>query len=183
MPRTRLTTLLSAGALLVCALTSPSASRASDDDNDDNGERSKKFSATLQGFNEVPAISSPGTGSFSARLSDDELSVQYKISFSGLSAPVTQSHIHFGRIHTAGAIMVWLCQSATNHDPTGLAPTCVNEGTVEGTITAANIVQAGAQGITAGEYAEFLAALRNRAGYANVHTTAFPGGEIRGDVH
>jgi hypothetical protein len=79
--------------------------------------------------------------------------------------------------------MVWLCQTATNVDPTGLAPTCpVPEGTVEGTIEAANIVAAGTSGIAAGEFEEFLRALRENAGYVNVHTTAFPGGEIRGQV-
>ena len=56
------------------------------------------------------------------------------------------------------------------------------DGTVEGTITAANIVTAGTQGITAGEFDEFIRALREDAGYANVHTTAFPAGEIRGQV-
>jgi len=33
-----------------------------------------------------------------------------------------------------------------------------------------------------GEFEEFVRALRNDSGYANVHTTAFPGGEIRGQI-
>ena len=38
------------------------------------------------------------------------------------------------------------------------------------------------QGIAAGEFAELVRALRAGAAYANVHTTAHPGGEIRGQV-
>lgn len=141
-----------------------------------------RFSARLQGFSEVPSISSTATGSFRSTLSEDGLSLQYTLSYSGLSASVTQSHIHFGQTHTTGAIMVWLCQTVTNPDPTGLAPLCVDEGTVQGTLTAANIVQAGNQGIVAGEFDEFVLALKGGSGYANVHTTTFGSGEIRGQV-
>jgi hypothetical protein len=142
-----------------------------------------KFSARLQSFNEVPSISSPaGSGSFRATLAEDGLSLEYTLSYTGLTAPVLQAHIHFGQTHTNGAIMVFLCQTGTNPDPTGLAPLCVNDGSVSGTITAANIIQAGGQGIGLGEYAEFLAALQGGSGYANVHTTAFTSGEIRGQV-
>jgi hypothetical protein len=172
--------LSAAVGLLASSLLFPSSSSLSAND-DERGER-RSFSARLEGFSEVPTISSPGEGSFRAHLSSDGLSLHYVESYSGLSAHVTQSHIHFGQRHTAGAIMVWLCQTATNIDPTGLSPQCVNEGTVEGDITAANIVKAGSQGIDVGEFEEFVRALRNDSGYANVHTTAFPGGEIRGQI-
>jgi hypothetical protein len=186
MKRTRISTL-SVGALLVCVLASPSASRASDEGRDDeNGNRRNgKFSAKLKSYAEVPSISSPtATGSFSATLAEDGMSLHYKISYSGLSAGVTQSHIHFGRMHTAGGIMAWLCQTDTNKDPLGLAPPCVvgTEGSVEGTLTSANIITVGTTGMGAGEFSEFVEALKNAAGYANVHSTMFPGGEIRGDI-
>ncbi len=171
---------IAAASVLVCTLLFPSSSSVSAND-DGRGER-RSFSARLEGYNEVPTISSPGKGTFRAHLSSDGLSLHYVESYSGLSAHVTQSHIHFGQRHTAGAIMVWLCQTATNVDPTGLSPQCVDEGTVEGDITAANIVKAGSQGIDVGEWEEFVRALRNDSGYANVHSTNFPGGEIRGQI-
>jgi len=165
---------LSACVAVAGALMSSSPASASD---------RRSFSARLEGFNEVPAISSPAKGSFRARLSPDGLSLHYRLTFSGLSAPVTQAHIHFGERHTGGGIMVWLCQTPPAFtDPTGLAPACVDEGTVEGDLTTLNIVQPGNQGIAAGEFEEFVRALRNDAGYANVHTTAFGGGEIRGQI-
>jgi CHRD domain len=184
MPRTQLLTLV-AGAVFASAALGPSrvAVRADDDHN-----HKRTFSARLISFNEVPSISSPAQGTFRARLSPDGTSLHYKLTYSGLSAPVTQSHIHFGERHTSGGVMVWLCSGPTNVDPTGLAPTCVDEGSVEGDLTAANIVQPGApppsagQGIAAGEFEEFVRALRGGSGYANVHSTLFPGGEIRGQV-
>ena len=186
MPRTQLLTLV-AGAVVASTVLGPSPAAVRADD-DHGGSRSRTFSAKLRSFSEVPSISSPAQGTFRARLSPDGTSLHYKLTYSGLTAPVTQSHIHFGERHVAGGIMVWLCSGPTNMDPTGLAPACVTEGSVEGDLTAANIVQPGApppsagQGIAAGEFEEFVRALREGAGYANVHSTAFPAGEIRGQV-
>lgn len=185
MPRPRLSSLVT--AILASCLMGPSPAAVTADD-DDHHHRRRSFSARLEGLHEVPSISSPAEGTFRAFLNSDGTSLHYRLTFSGLTAPVTQSHIHFGQRHTAGGIMVWLCSGPTNVDPTKLAPTCPNEGSVEGDLTAANIVQPGApppalgQGIAPGEFEEFLRALREDAGYANVHTTAFPGGEIRGQV-
>ena len=83
-----------------------------------------------------------------------------------------------------GSVVIYLCQTAGNTDPTGLAPQCPQEGTVTGTITAANVV-AGAtatQQLKAGDLAAIITAIRAGAAYANVHTTASPGGEIRGQI-
>jgi hypothetical protein len=185
LPRTRFFGLVN--AVLAAAVMSPAPLAVRADDDDHHHDR-RSFKARLQSFHEVPAISSPAEGTFRARLNSDGTSLHYTLTFSGLTAPVTQSHIHFGQKHTAGGIMVWLCSGPTNVDPTKLAPTCPNEGTVEGDLTAANIVQPGAQppalgqGIAPGEFEEFLRALREDAGYVNVHTTNFPGGEIRGQV-
>jgi hypothetical protein len=42
------------------------------------------------------------------------------------------------------------------------------------------VVALTAQGINAGDLAAVLRAIRAGASYANMHTTNFPGGEIRG---
>jgi hypothetical protein len=146
--------------------------------------RERGFSAKLESYNEVPTLSLPGSqGAFRARLNRDGDTLHYRLSYSGMSANVLMAHIHIGKSRLNGPIMVWLCQTATNVDPTGLSPTCpVTEGTVDGELTAANVLAAGTTGLTAGEFEEFLRALREDAGYVNVHTTAFPGGEIRGQV-
>jgi CHRD domain len=63
-------------------------------------------------------------------------------------------------------------------------PACpTRAGTVTGTLMASNIInRASAQGITNGELAEVLDAMRRGATYANVHSKTFPAGEIRGQI-
>jgi hypothetical protein len=39
------------------------------------------------------------------------------------------------------------------------------------------------QGIAAGEFSELVDALRAGRAYANVHSSKFPGGEIRGQIN
>jgi CHRD domain len=53
---------------------------------------------------------------------------------------------------------------------------------VNGTLTAANVFPQAGQGIGAGAFADVVDAMKNNISYANVHTSTFPGGEIRGVV-
>ena len=143
---------------------------------------SRTLKANLEPFEEVPAVSSVAGGEFRARISGDGSSIEYELSYDGLEGAVQQAHIHLGQMSVNGGISVFLCQTAGFADPTGLAPTCLQSGTVSGTITAANIIGPGGQGIAAMELAELVAAIRSGVAYANVHSTKFPGGEIRGQV-
>lgn len=140
------------------------------------------LTARMNGFEEVPSISSAGHGRLWIRVSPDEQVIEYKLSYSGLSSAVTQAHIHFAQPHTNGGVMVMLCQSAGVPDPTNLAPMCVDEGMVAGTITAAQVVGPAEQGIEASQIREFVRALRARAGYVNVYTERVLSGEIRGPI-
>ncbi len=49
-------------------------------------------------------------------------------------------------------------------------------------LTAADVIGPAGQGISPGEFDELLRAMRRGATYANVHSTGFPGGEIRGKI-
>lgn len=51
-----------------------------------------------------------------------------------------------------------------------------------GTITPAQILPAAGQGIDSGEFEELVRAIRAGATYANVHSSLFPPGEIRGQL-
>jgi len=174
--------------LLAVTLTAGSASIALAADD--------KLATRLSGFNEVhfiaaptPAlrgsVSTPAKGTFEARIDNDVIS--YVLTYEGLIGDVTQAHIHFGQRHTVGAIVVWLCQTAAVPAPAAVAaltPMCPGptQGTVTGTITAAQVLEAVGQGIANGEFAEVVAALRAGTTYANVHSVTFPPGEIRGQI-
>src|SRR5688572_26954770 len=81
-------------------------------DDDDGGRHSGKrvFRAELISYNEVPSVSSPARGQFYAILNKAETELTYWLSFSDLTVPVSQAHIHFGQHHTNGGIVVWLCE-------------------------------------------------------------------------
>jgi hypothetical protein len=54
---------------------------------------------------------------------------------------------------------------------------------VTGTITAGDVQGIAAQHVMAGDFDALEDALENNSAYANVHTAAFPAGEIRGQIH
>ena len=55
--------------------------------------------------------------------------------------------------------------------------------TISGTILAANVTNlANAQGLSAGELDELIAAMRAGFTYVNVHSTTWPGGEVRAQI-
>jgi len=156
---------------------------ASDDEAD-------TFGARLKGLNEVPPVATAGSGSFSAALSSDGMTLTYKESYTNLNAPILFSHIHFGLPREATGIMVFLCgpaAGAPGGPPAGTPnpPPCqgTTSGTVTGSVTVANVIGPNAQGITPGaDFAKVVQALRDGAAYVNVHTMRSPAGEIRGQV-
>jgi hypothetical protein len=142
-----------------------------------------RIEARLKGFDEIPqALSTTGSGRFKGSLDRSSGSLHYDLSYSGLEGSVTMAHLHFGRRGVNGGIMVWLCQTLTNPDPSGAAPSCPTSGSVSGTLQSNSVTGPAAQGIAAGEFAEMLAAIRAGAVYVNVHSSKYPGGEIRGQL-
>jgi hypothetical protein len=137
----------------------------------------KAFKATLSGYRETPAVSSTGTGQFTANISPDDSTITFTLTYSDLSGAPSVAHIHFGQKGVAGGVVAFLCGG-------GGKPACPPSasGTVDGTITAADIQAVPAQGIAAGDLASVLQAMRARVTYVNMHTASFPGGEIRGQI-
>lgn len=132
--------------------------------------------AELDGFQEVPANSTTGTGQFRARISEDDSMIEFELTYSGLEGTsVLFAHIHLGQPGVNGGVSVFLCGG-------GGRPACPLSGTVTGTATAADVIGPTPQGIAVGEFAELLRAIRERVTYANVHTDKHPGGEIRGQI-
>jgi hypothetical protein len=136
----------------------------------------------LHGFSEVPSVATTAIGRIRAVIREHDGAIDYELSYTGLEGEVRQAHIHFGQMDVNGGVMVFLCQTTFNADPTGLAPTCVQDGTVTGTLTSANIIGPAGQGVDTGEFAELVRVIRAGLGYANVHTTKYASGEVRGQI-
>ena len=146
--------------------------------------KAEQIGALLTGYEESPSVSTSGRGEFTATIAPDGEVIEYTETYSGLQGTVTQSHIHIGQLGVNGSVVIFLCQTAANPDPTGLAPPCPQQGSVSGTITTANVIAGSMapQQLAVGDLAAVIAAIRAGAAYANVHTTPSPGGEIRGQI-
>jgi hypothetical protein len=139
-----------------------------------SGDDEIDVEARLSGFQEVPAVSTAGRGSFEAVVEADD-DIDYRLSYSRLEGRATQAHIHFGQRVAEGGVIAWLCGG-------GGKPACPSSGTVAGEIRPAHIVGPAEQGIAPRQYAEAVRAILAGRAYANVHTTKFPDGEIRGQI-
>ena len=150
---------------------------------------SRVLRANLSAVKEVPAVSSAATGSFRARISADGLSFDYELDYEGLEGSVTQSHIHIGQKFASGGISVWLCKTSLVTVPAGVpadTPVCGEPGgqisEAEGTISAEDVIGPTGQAVPAASFAELLRLIRSGLAYVNVHSTAAPTGEIRGQI-
>jgi CHRD domain-containing protein len=146
-----------------------------------------RFAASLSGYEEIATLSTSGGGFFSAQVNRGKDEIRYTLSYRGpfdadpAGGTVTQAHIHLGARAFNGGIAAFLCSNLGN-GPAGTPACPATEGTVTGTIRPAQVVGPAGQGIAPGEFAELVRALRAGAAYANVHTTTFGGGEIRGQI-
>lgn len=128
------------------------------------------FTAALSGANENPAVNtgSVGTGTVSLNLATQV--VTYRIDVYNMPVGTTASHFHVGAQGTNGPVVVNFTVLAN----------ISNDYAITGTASAADLTQRAAQGINSWE--DFIQALLLGNIYMNVHSTANPGGEIRGQV-
>ena len=155
----------------------------------------EEFVTRLNGFEELGALNgqtgairSNATGTLQLNLDKQAGTATFTLTYSnvGTTAPltgtVTQAHIHFGKRRDSGGVMVFFCTNLGN-GPAGTPACPTNSGTVSGTLTAASVVAIGGQNVKAGDFDALVDALESNTAYANIHTTALPAGEIRGQVH
>jgi hypothetical protein len=136
----------------------------------------------LSGYQEDPLVrSTTGNGSFKARINERAQEISYRLRYADLEGTVTQAHIHFGGRHQSGDISVFLCTNLGN-GPVGTQACPAAPATITGTIRPADVIGPAGQGIAAGEFDELVDAIRAGVTYANVHSSLYPGGEIRAQL-
>jgi hypothetical protein len=140
------------------------------------------YGASLSGANESPANGSPATGFATVTIDNVAHTLQVDVTFAGLVAPDTASHIH-------------CCTAAPGTGVVGVAtvtptftgfPTGVTSGTyshlfdltLASSWNAAFITANG--GTPLGAEAALFTGLAADEAYLNIHSQTFPGGEIRG---
>ena len=145
----------------------------------------KESKGGLTGWQEVPSVSTAASGTFTAAISADGSRIDWQLSYADLEGAVQQAHIHLGQAGVNGGISVFLCTNLGN-GPAGTQPCPAPPATISGTILAADVspnipatAAARTQGINTGEINELIAAIRAGVAYVNVHSTLWPGGEIR----
>jgi hypothetical protein len=138
--------------------------------------------ARITGFQEVTPKLTTGQGTFVGKISADNQSITFTETWTGLTGPPTVSHIHFGQPGVSGGVVIFLCTTPGTVNP--IQPTCEQNatGSATGTLTAQGVLNPD-QGVTPGNFADLLRIIRSGDSYANIHTTKFPGGEIRGQIH
>lgn len=140
------------------------------------------YTAMLDGLSEAAPNASPGTGTGTVTIDTDFNTIRVQVSFSGLLAPTTAAHIHCctGLADTGTAGVATQVPSFVGF------PLGVTAGVFDNTFDLTDIGTYNPAFVTShggnanGAMAALLAGLADERAYLNVHTTAFPGGEIRG---
>lgn len=131
-----------------------------------------EFAATLTGAEEVPPVATEASAAARFTLNADG-TLSYELRATGPIQNATQAHIHLGARRQNGPVVLFLFGLTTGQN--FQAGDLIASGTVDDsdviarpgfTNTIANLVQRMRQGRT----------------YANLHTTAHPGGEVRGQI-
>ena len=126
-------------------------------------------------------MSTSANAHFDARISKDGMEIAWELSYSALEGTVTQSHIHVGNAGTNGGVSAFLCTNLGN-GPAGTQACPQGPATISGTIAAVDVIGPAGQGVAAGELDELIAAMRVGATYVNIHSTIWPGGEVRSQI-
>jgi CHRD domain len=175
--RFRLVTVAIAVSVTAAAIAVGSAAMAGSSSGISN------VSERLSGFEEdLLVVSTTGNGTFKAHINEESQEITWELSYAALEGDVQQAHIHFGGKAQSGGISVFFCTNLGN-GPAG-TPTCpAAPATITGTFRPADVIGPAGQGIAAGEFDELLAAIRGGVTYVNVHSSRYPGGEIRAQIH
>jgi glucose/arabinose dehydrogenase len=136
-------------------------------------EDGAEFDAHLEGRQENPPVNSAATAEADFTLNDDG-TLKFELKATAAITKAQQAHIHLGARGQNGPIVAFLMPfNAAGRD---FQP---GDEIAEGTLTDDDVI---ARPGFDGTVAALVARMRQGRAYANLHTVAFPGGEIRGQI-
>jgi CHRD domain len=139
------------------------------------GAQGTKFEAALSGKQQAPPIDTPAHGAATFTLSESGKSLTYRLWVADIDN-VSMAHIHIGPQGQEGPVAVWLYPSKP--------PAVVKEGKFTGVLARGTITAAQLIGPLKGKtIADLVDDIKAGNAYVNVHTTAHPAGEIRGQIN
>jgi CHRD domain-containing protein/PEP-CTERM motif-containing protein len=141
------------------------------------------FVATLSGASEIPPDASTATGFVLAVLDPVAQTLQLSILFSNLGSPDTAAHIHCCLVSPFALVNVGVATTVPAFPGFPLGVMSGTYSSVVFDLTQSSIYNPAfvtAQGGLLQAEAAFVAGILNGETYLNIHTTQFPGGEIRG---
>ncbi|MGQ0796326.1 MAG: CHRD domain-containing protein [Methanobacteriota archaeon] len=130
--------------------------------------------AHLSGANEAPtAVETDAHGV--AWFQQVGTTIRYRINVVNIE-DVLMAHIHMGPAGVAGSVVVWLYPSAP--------PPMLIEGRSVGVLVTGTFDASDFVGPLGGmPFSDLIAAMNAGGAYVNVHTSAYGGGEIRGQIY
>ena len=131
-----------------------------------------KNGIVMSGAQETPAVPSTALGSMDVFYSKDTRSLTYKVTWSGLADSLSLMHIHgLGPTGFAAGVVQNIVAASNSIFPqkTSGKFTYLKSGTISGTLLVDGVVVKEQD-------------LLNGAYYMNIHTSVYPGGEIRGQI-
>ena len=136
--------------------------------------RNHNFRAPLSGDEEVPPVDTRARGLAKFQLSKDETELEYRLNVANIEH-LTMAHIHQGERGENGPVVTWLYPDSP--------PPQLIEGRFSGVLATGTITDEDLVGpLEDDSLAELFAIMRAEETYVNVHTEAFPAGEVRGQI-
>jgi hypothetical protein len=133
----------------------------------------QSFTAKLSGSNEVPPVTTPGSGVAVFHLSSDGKTIDYQLNLTNMNS-VMGAHIHSGKQSENGPVVAGLFNPSMSGPPTG---------TVNGLLKKGNLTSSDLSGAMAGkQISDLVNLIKSGGAYVNVHTTKNQNGEIRGQI-
>lgn len=138
------------------------------------------YRAHLSGSFEIPAVVDTKAQGQAVMQSNEDGTISYKLNVANIEN-VLMAHIHILPASGSGngPILVWLYPSAP---PAKLITGRLNGNLASGVLSDSD-VKYDYNGDGSKNLADLLDAIDSGATYVNVHTTAYPAGEIHGPVH